>query len=190
MKVSTIVTVSFASACAAVPHLGSLGSSARNLAGSALAAAKAVPIPAAVTSATDKVSAAFAEGGVSGAATQARWLPVFYGVGAKCAAYNPGTAAACAALAVGAVCVAQPVAVAAPVLNAVGFGSSGIVSGSAAAGIQSTLGSVVAPSAFSTLQSAAMGGYGVAAVTGMVQAAGAAVGSSAGAVLAWAKLRT
>lgn len=51
---------------------------------------------------------------------------------------------------------------------------------------QAGIGNVVAPSVFATLQSAAAGGYGVAAVHGVVQAAGAAIGSGAGAVFWWA----
>ena len=42
-------------------------------------------------------------------------------------------------------------------------------------------GSVAAGGAFATLQSAAMGGYGVAAVAGAVQGAGAAIAGAAGA---------
>ncbi|KAF5027251.1 hypothetical protein F66182_667 [Fusarium sp. NRRL 66182] len=48
---------------------------------------------------------------------------------------------------------------------------------SAAAGIQSGIGSVVAPSVFATLQSAGAGGYGVVAVHGAIRAAGAWFGS-------------
>lgn len=44
---------------------------------------------------------------------------------------------------------------------------------------------VAAGSAFATLQSAAMGGYGVAAVTGAVQGAGAAVAGVSGGVATW-----
>lgn len=100
---------------------------------------------------------------------------------------NPGTTAC---LAVGAVVgvplIVAPMAAAAPVLGAAGFGSGGIVGGSAAAG---SMGSgVAAGSAFATLQSAAMGGYGVAAVTGAVQGAGAALAGVSGGVATW--LRT
>mgnify|MGYP001567842483 CR=1 FL=1 len=42
--------------------------------------------------------------------------------------------------------------------------------GSIAASIQSMMGSIGAPSVFAYLQSAAMGGYGVAAVNGVAQA--------------------
>lgn len=55
--------------------------------------------------------------------------------------------------------------------------------GSAAAAVQSGIGNVVSGSVFATLQSAAAGGYGVAAVTTAVQAVGAAIGSTGAAVL-------
>lgn len=55
--------------------------------------------------------------------------------------------------------------------------------GSAAAG---SMGSgVAAGSVFATLQSAAMGGYGVTAVAGAVQGAGAAVAGVSGGVATW-----
>jgi len=50
--------------------------------------------------------------------------------------------------------------------------------GSAAAGIQSGIGSVAAGSAFAILQSAGAGGAGLAVVNGVVQAAGAIVGAT------------
>lgn len=87
---------------------------------------------------------------------------------------------------------------AAPALGLAGFGANGIVGGqltpfvwvvhrfsvglltvllgSLAAGAQSGIGSVVAPSLFATLQSAGAGGYGLSAVYGAVQGA-AAVGA-------------
>ncbi|KAJ4198174.1 hypothetical protein NW755_000862 [Fusarium falciforme] len=80
-----------------------------------------------------------------------------------------------AAVAVGAgflVC-AVPALVAAPALGLAGFGANGIVGGSLAAGAQSGIGSVVAPSLFATLQSAGAGGYGLSAVYGAVQGAAA-----------------
>jgi hypothetical protein len=54
--------------------------------------------------------------------------------------------------------------------------------GSVAAGVQSGIGSVVAPSIFSVLQSAAAGGYGLATVLPAVQVAGGAILSSVAAV--------
>ncbi|KAM0436933.1 hypothetical protein ACHAPT_002646 [Fusarium lateritium] len=83
---------------------------------------------------------------------------------------------AATAVGVGALVCAAPALVASPVLGLIGFGANGIVGGSAAAGFQSTIGSVVAPSLFATLQSAGAGGYGVSAVYGAVQGA-AAVGA-------------
>lgn len=61
--------------------------------------------------------------------------------------------------------------------------------GSTAAGIQSGIGSVVAPGLFATLQSAAAGGYGAATVYGAVQVAGGAIASSGMGVIAWNKAR-
>ncbi|TGJ86713.1 hypothetical protein E0Z10_g2023 [Xylaria hypoxylon] len=93
---------------------------------------------------------------------------------AEWAVANPGKTAAFGA---GAALIAVPMVVAAPVLGAIGFGANGIIAGSAAAGIQSGIGSVVAPSIFATLQSAAAGGYGIAAVSAAIQGAGTLVAS-------------
>ncbi|KAK7418833.1 hypothetical protein QQX98_003695 [Neonectria punicea] len=81
----------------------------------------------------------------------------------------------------GATVVVAPALVATPALAALGFGANGIVGGSIAAGVQSGIGSVVAPSLFATLQSAGAAGYGLAAVHGTVQ--GVALG--AGGLGAW-----
>jgi hypothetical protein len=54
--------------------------------------------------------------------------------------------------------------------------------GSVATVVQSGIGSVVAPSIFSVLQSAAAGGYGVATVYPAVQVAGGAILTSVAAV--------
>lgn len=102
----------------------------------------------------------------------------------KSIARNPGTTAACVA---GIAMVAAPAVVALPALGAVGFGASGPVAGSMAAAAQSGVGSVVAPSLFATAQSAAMGGYGTAAVFGAVQAVGGTVAATAGGAMAWAR---
>lgn len=56
--------------------------------------------------------------------------------------------------------------------------------------IQSSIGSVVSPSLFATLQSAGEGGYGVATVYPVVQAVGDAITSSAGTSVAWVKSRS
>ncbi|KZM28362.1 uncharacterized protein EKO05_0005186 [Ascochyta rabiei] len=61
------------------------------------------------------------------------------------------------------------------ILGAVGFTSSGIAAGSIAAGIHAGIGSVAAGSAFATLTSAAMGGYGAIIVFGGVWAVPTAV---------------
>nr|CEG05041.1 unnamed protein product [Fusarium clavum] len=90
---------------------------------------------------------------------------------------------AVAAMVTGAAIVLVPAIVASPVLGILGLGGAGVAAGSAAAGIQSGLGSVTAGSLFATLQSAGAGGYGVVAVHGVVQAAGAVVG--AGGLGAW-----
>lgn len=100
-----------------------------------------------------------------------------------------------AAITVGIAVVAVPALVAGPLLGILGFVAAGITagqslevvpcldtftdfSGSAAAGIQSGIGSVVAPGLFATLQSAGAGGYGLAAVHTVVQAAGALVAAA------------
>lgn len=105
---------------------------------------------------------------------------------------NAGSAAAIVS---GVAIIAVPALVAGPLLGILGFGAVGITagqslevvpcldtftdfSGSAAAGIQSGIGSVVAPGLFATLQSAGAGGYGVAAVHTVVQAAGALVAAA------------
>lgn len=58
--------------------------------------------------------------------------------------------------------------------------------GSLAAGAQSGIGSVVAPSLFATLQSAGAGGYGVSAVYGAVQGV-AALGTGGGLLASFRK---
>ncbi|KAF2271992.1 uncharacterized protein EI97DRAFT_239297 [Westerdykella ornata] len=64
------------------------------------------------------------------------------------------------AAAIAASIVAPPVAagLAGPIIGAAGFGSGGVVAGSMAAGIQSSIGNVAAGSAFAFLQSAGAGG--------------------------------
>ncbi|KAL4961439.1 uncharacterized protein BDV14DRAFT_180422 [Aspergillus stella-maris] len=84
--------------------------------------------------------------------------------------------------------VAAPGLVVAPVLSVLGFGSGGIKAYSLAAGAQSAMGNVAAGSTFATLQSAAAGGYGIAAVNGVAQVGGAVVGvGSAG--LRWVRAK-
>ncbi|KAF4444600.1 Interferon-induced 6-16 [Fusarium acutatum] len=72
-------------------------------------------------------------------------------------------------VATGAVLIVAPAIVVGPALVATGFGARlPLVSG-----IQSGIGSVVAGSAFATLQSAGAGGAGLAVVNGVAQGAGA-----------------
>ncbi|KAI1740092.1 hypothetical protein F4680DRAFT_419664 [Xylaria scruposa] len=94
---------------------------------------------------------------------------------AEWAAANPGKTAAIGA---GAVLIAAPMATVAPLLGAAGFGANGIVAGSAAAAVQSSIGSVGAGSLFATATSAGAGGYGVAAASACAQAVGAGVASA------------
>ncbi|KAF5239767.1 hypothetical protein FANTH_9846 [Fusarium anthophilum] len=80
-------------------------------------------------------------------------------------------------MATGAGLIVAPGLVATPILGALGFSAGGIAAGSAAAGIQSGIGIVVAGSPFAILQSAGAGGAGLAVVNGVVQASGAVVGA-------------
>ncbi|KAM0411937.1 hypothetical protein ACHAPD_010160 [Fusarium lateritium] len=90
--------------------------------------------------------------------------------------------------------VAAPAAVVAPAAALAGFGANGIaagqivpcpdscmfsncVEGSAAAGVHAGIGNIVGHSAFATLQSYGMAGYGVSIVHGIVQAAGVGLGA-------------
>ncbi|KAK5992292.1 hypothetical protein PT974_05693 [Cladobotryum mycophilum] len=75
---------------------------------------------------------------------------------------------------------AAPGIVAAPALAAVGFGAEGIVGASAASAVHGMLGNLGAGCVFSTLQSAGMGGYGVAIVNGVVTNIGGAVSAVGG----------
>ncbi|KAK1700908.1 hypothetical protein BDP55DRAFT_625174 [Colletotrichum godetiae] len=83
---------------------------------------------------------------------------------------NPGTTTCYGLSASSLAVLAAPALVAAPALGLAGFGSQGIVAGSAAAGIQAGIGNVVAPSLFATLQSAGAAGYGATVVNGVIQA--------------------
>ncbi|KAJ3530675.1 hypothetical protein NM208_g9220 [Fusarium decemcellulare] len=80
-----------------------------------------------------------------------------------------------ACVSIGALAIAAPALAAGPALATFGFKTSGIASNSIAAGVQKGIGSIIAPSIFSTLQSAGAGGYGVAPVYGAIQGAGAAL---------------
>ncbi|THX92714.1 hypothetical protein D6D03_10360 [Aureobasidium pullulans] len=76
-----------------------------------------------------------------------------------------------AALVVCIVMIVFPLPTAAPVLGALGFTEAGPAAGSIAAACQSTFGT---NAMFSTLQSAAMAGYGAPVIAGVVQGAAAA----------------
>jgi len=69
----------------------------------------------------------------------------------------------------------------APFLAVLGFGSSGPLAGSIAAGAQAGVGNIAAGSFLATLQSAGMGGYGVAIVNGVVSAVAGIIGAATGA---------
>ncbi|OBT67307.1 hypothetical protein VE03_02749 [Pseudogymnoascus sp. 23342-1-I1] len=90
-------------------------------------------------------------------------------------AAHPGQTAL---LVVNGVLIFTPAALTGPLLASLGFGASGPLAGSAAASLQSMLGSVGARGVFAYLQSAAMGGYGVAAVNGVAQVFGAVSGGA------------
>jgi hypothetical protein len=117
---------------------------------------------------------------------------------------NPLMAAGIAAAGAGALVVAAPVVVTAPLMGvagAAGFTPAGIAAckslslsyyglrfpgslyiflASVAAGIQAGIGSVGAGGLFATVQSAAMGGYGAAVLTGATQAAGVTMAGAGG----------
>ncbi|KAG6197129.1 hypothetical protein E4U50_007983 [Claviceps purpurea] len=88
-------------------------------------------------------------------------------------------------VAAGVLVAAVPALAVAPVLGSLGFGALGPVAGSAAAGIQSGIGNVAAGSLFATLQSAGMGGAGIAVVNAAVSGA-AGAGSALRAFHWWA----
>ncbi|KAK4549233.1 hypothetical protein LTR36_007691 [Oleoguttula mirabilis] len=75
-----------------------------------------------------------------------------------------------AGVVIGAIAVFAPSLIYGPVLGLMGFGSGGVVAGSAAAGVQSSIGAVSAGSVFALLTSAGAGGYGVAAVSAITVA--------------------
>ncbi|KAJ5544598.1 hypothetical protein N7535_007007 [Penicillium sp. DV-2018c] len=82
--------------------------------------------------------------------------------------------AACAVVdTTGAILLAAPGLATAPVLSAIGFTTSGIQAGSAAAAAHSGIGNIVAGSAMAIERSAGAGGYGLAIVNGVVQLVGA-----------------
>lgn len=72
--------------------------------------------------------------------------------------------------------LAFPGLIAGPLLWATGFAGTGVQGASAAAAYQASAGPMVAKGVFATLQSAGMGGYGVAAVHGATRVGAAVVG--------------
>ncbi|EFX05635.1 hypothetical protein CMQ_3704 [Grosmannia clavigera kw1407] len=93
---------------------------------------------------------------------------------------NPGTTALYATSGVATAFMVAPMAVAGAGLGLIGFTANGVAATSMAAGWQASIGSVVAPSLFATLQSAAAGGYGVAAVGSAVSSVSGLLGVSTG----------
>ncbi|KAL3421795.1 hypothetical protein PVAG01_05951 [Phlyctema vagabunda] len=88
---------------------------------------------------------------------------------------NPGQSAL---LVTNGILILTPAALTGPLLATMGFGASGPVAGTIAAWLQSSLGNAGAHGVFAYLQSAAMGGYGVATVNGLVQAWGVVSGAA------------
>ncbi|KAI0181665.1 hypothetical protein GGR52DRAFT_48688 [Hypoxylon sp. FL1284] len=103
---------------------------------------------------------------------------------------NPGKAALYGAAGAGASVALAPALVSTPALAVLGFGADGIAKASLAAGIQSGIGNVVAPSLFATLQSAGMAGYGAAVVNGAVSAGGGTLALASGVTALMAKSRS
>ncbi|KAK8073381.1 hypothetical protein PG994_004280 [Apiospora phragmitis] len=122
-------------------------------------------------------------------ATAAISLSAVVSTGLDVVVSKPTTTVACGTAGICFLITAAPGIITSPDLAALGFGSNGVVLGSAAASVQSGIGSVIAPSLFATLQSAGAGGYGLASVSGVVQVASGAVASSAMGILAWPKAK-
>ncbi|KAL6904991.1 hypothetical protein GGI43DRAFT_398632 [Trichoderma evansii] len=110
----------------------------------------------------------------------------------KAARENPMLAAATVVTGAGVAVVAAPALLTAPIIGIagmVGFTPTGIAGASIASTLQASIGNVAAGSIFATIQSAAAGGYGVAAVTSTAQAVGGAVAGAGGIGTAWTWLR-
>ncbi|RFU78683.1 hypothetical protein TARUN_3530 [Trichoderma arundinaceum] len=106
----------------------------------------------------------------------------------KSAWENPVLTAATVVTGAGILAVAAPSVVVAPIMGiagAAGFTPTGIAAYSVASTIHGSIGNVAAGSLFATMQSAAAGGYGLAAVTSAAQAAGGAVAGVGGVVALW-----
>ncbi|KAM0249492.1 hypothetical protein ACHAQJ_009040 [Trichoderma viride] len=101
----------------------------------------------------------------------------------KAAWENPVLTAATVVTGAGVAVVAAPAVVTAPfmaIAGVAGFTPTGIAATSAASAIHAWIGNVAAGSIFATVQSAAAGGYGVAAVAGAAQTAGGYVAGVGG----------
>ncbi|KAL9479743.1 hypothetical protein ACSS6W_004529 [Trichoderma asperelloides] len=110
----------------------------------------------------------------------------------KVARENPMLAAATVVTGAGVAVVAAPALITAPIMGIAGmagFTQAGIAGASIASALQASIGNVAAGSIFATVQSAAAGGYGVAALTGTVQAVGGAVAGAGSIGTAWTWLR-
>ncbi|KAL7901630.1 hypothetical protein HDV64DRAFT_241580 [Trichoderma sp. TUCIM 5745] len=105
---------------------------------------------------------------------------------------NPMLAAATIVTGAGVAVVAAPALITAPIMGIagmVGFTPAGVAGASIASALQATIGNVAAGSLFATIQSAAAGGYGVAALTGTAQAIGGTVAGAGSIGTAWTWLR-
>ncbi|KAM0453467.1 hypothetical protein ACHAO4_005060 [Trichoderma viride] len=110
----------------------------------------------------------------------------------KAARENPMLAAAAVVTGAGVAVVAAPALIIAPIMGIagmVGFTPAGVAGASIASALQASIGNVAAGSLFATIQSAAAGGYGVAALTGTAQAVGGAVAGAGSIGTAWTWLR-
>ncbi|KAJ5766647.1 uncharacterized protein N7511_004263 [Penicillium nucicola] len=101
---------------------------------------------------------------------------------------NPVLAAYMVVGASGAVVVAAPGLATAPVLSSMGFTTSGIHAGSAAAAAHGLIGNIAAGSAMAIGQSAGAGGSGLVILNGAAQLGGAAM-TLGSASLVWVKSR-
>lgn len=110
----------------------------------------------------------------------------------KAARENPMLAAATVVTGAGVAVIAAPALITAPIMGIagmVGFTPAGVAGASIASALQASIGNVAAGSIFATIQSAAAGGYGVAALAGTAQAVGGAVAGAGSIGTAWTWLR-
>ncbi|KAK1255314.1 hypothetical protein MKX08_009309 [Trichoderma sp. CBMAI-0020] len=126
-----------------------------------------------------------AQGSADGAESMAQRL-------FKAAQENPMLAAATVVTGAGVAVIAAPALITAPIMGVagmVGFTPAGVAGASLASALQASIGNVAAGSLFATMQSAAAGGYGVAALAGTAQAIGGAVAGAGSIGTAWTWLR-